>query len=413
MCYAFQLFIVNGRVFGDLNGEYTYCSNQGASVNDYFICSPDFFEFIHLLNVGERSDSDHLPLELTCKFPCNRENGYNESEKSINTMRIVWNDNEASQFLANVKDNLISIGRDILEKIDTDVNGAIMDFVDLLSSSASCMLKSVKKPPRTDRLNKDCRDARRNARRCLRRFRLTHSHHDRRKYCESRNKYKTCCRKFKFNVRMRNQEILEKSVNSPSAFWKTIRHLQNKGSSGNNISKNQWLCHFKNIYSNDQVFDSEYEYVSECESPDNSCYTDIDRLVLDSPITEQEILNAINHLKNGKAAGPDHVIIEMLKCSRIEIMPFLIKCFNKLFDNHLFPCSWSNSIIIPIHKKGDRNDADNYRGISLMSILGKVFTLTLNNRLSNWANSVVRFQKNKQVSERATLLLIIFLLCMP
>ena len=36
LCYVFQLYILNGRVYGDKNGEFTFCSQQGCSVNDFY-----------------------------------------------------------------------------------------------------------------------------------------------------------------------------------------------------------------------------------------------------------------------------------------------------------------------------------------------------------------------------------------
>ena len=40
---------------------------------------------------------------------------------------------------------------------------------------------------------------------------------------------------------------------------------------------------------------------------------------------------------------------------------------------------------MPLHKKGGINDTDNYRGITFLSVLGKLFTRIINNRLSDWA----------------------------
>ena len=50
-----------------------------------------------------------------------------------------------------------------------------------------------------------------------------------------------------------------------------------------------------------------------------------------------------------------------------------------------FPEKWSEGYIVPIFKKGDVNEVSNYRGITLLSTLGKLFTRILNNRLNNWA----------------------------
>ena len=50
-----------------------------------------------------------------------------------------------------------------------------------------------------------------------------------------------------------------------------------------------------------------------------------------------------------------------------------------------FPEKWSEGFIVPIFKKGDINDVSNYRGITLLSTVGKLFTRILNNRLNKWA----------------------------
>ena len=50
-----------------------------------------------------------------------------------------------------------------------------------------------------------------------------------------------------------------------------------------------------------------------------------------------------------------------------------------------FPESWSEGHIVPIFKSGDQSEASNYRGITLLSTLGKLFTRILNNRLTIWA----------------------------
>ena len=52
-----------------------------------------------------------------------------------------------------------------------------------------------------------------------------------------------------------------------------------------------------------------------------------------------------------------------------------------------FPEAWSVGEIIPPHKKGDKNNVDNYRGITLLSTLGKLFSRILNNRLTVWSEA--------------------------
>ena len=67
MSTAFGLNILNGVCNGDLKGRYTFISNCGNSVNDYFMVSEDLFALIQhdfQLFVMERIESVHMPLEL-------------------------------------------------------------------------------------------------------------------------------------------------------------------------------------------------------------------------------------------------------------------------------------------------------------------------------------------------------------
>ena len=86
-----------------------------------------------------------------------------------------------------------------------------------------------------------------------------------------------------------------------------------------------------------------------------------------------------------KSPGPDCVLGELLKNSQETVVPFLTSCVNHLFNNSLFPEQWAKALLVPIHKKGRINDPDNYRGISLLSILSKCYTYVLNKRLEVWA----------------------------
>ena len=64
-----------------------------------------------------------------------------------------------------------------------------------------------------------------------------------------------------------------------------------------------------------------------------------------------------------------------------------MKYFNKLFSSGSYPVEWTKAIIVPFHKKSYINDVDNYRGISLLNVLSKVFTHIVNRRVTDWAES--------------------------
>ena len=102
---------------------------------------------------------------------------------------------------------------------------------------------------------------------------------------------------------------------------------------------------------------------------------------LDYEITTKEVELAINRLKFKKATGFDMIPNEIMKCGKNELLAPLTLLFNIILSSAIYPQDWCVGLIIPIHKKGDKSNVENYRGITLLSSLSKLFTSILNQRL--------------------------------
>ena len=68
-------------------------------------------------------------------------------------------------------------------------------------------------------------------------------------------------------------------------------------------------------------------------------------------------------------------------------MEYMLKLFNFVFNSGVFPEAWSEGLLIPLLKKGIVTNVENFRGITLLSVLGKLFTRVLNNHLQSWAEN--------------------------
>ena len=80
----------------------------------------------------------------------------------------------------------------------------------------------------------------------------------------------------------------------------------------------------------------------------------------------EEISKIIRSLDVNKAHGQDDISIRMIKtCDNSLVKPLLL-LFKKSFDNSYFPKLWKKSNIIPVHKKNDKRNFENYRPISLL-----------------------------------------------
>ncbi|GAB0086845.1 Reverse transcriptase domain [Sergentomyia squamirostris] len=94
----------------------------------------------------------------------------------------------------------------------------------------------------------------------------------------------------------------------------------------------------------------------------------------------EEVLQVISSLKSGKAAAIDEIRSEMLKHLGVEGTMWLTRVIRVAWLSGRVPEDWQVGVIVPIFKKGNRKDCANYRGISLLSLPGKVFAKVLETR---------------------------------
>ena len=71
------------------------------------------------------------------------------------------------------------------------------------------------------------------------------------------------------------------------------------------------------------------------------------------------------------------------------IIPYLVKIYIRRYTI----VGYTQSHGVPIHKKGDKNDPNNYRGIMLISAYAKLFSLVLRNRLNSWRENNDKFNE--------------------
>ena len=112
---------------------------------------------------------------------------------------------------------------------------------------------------------------------------------------------------------------------------------------------------------------------SNCSLPDDDLNMDPNHLLSDINITIDDVKDALKILDSNKDVGPDLIHGRILKECQEQLAKPLCQLFKKSLSLKKFPSDWKLANVIPIYKKDDRADPKNYRPISLLSILGKVF----------------------------------------
>ena len=86
-------------------------------------------------------------------------------------------------------------------------------------------------------------------------------------------------------------------------------------------------------------------------------------------------------MKNGKVAGPDGIPAEALKADVKTSVEMLYTRFEGICKKEEIPAEWKDCYLIQIPKKGDLSRYDNYRGITLFSVPGKVLNIIILERM--------------------------------
>lgn len=152
-----------------------------------------------------------------------------------------------------------------------------------------------------------------------------------------------------------------------------------------------WFTHFKKLLGKPpEVEDTDEEITN--------IYQDLD--IKDDLFTLEEYRKVKSTLKVGKAAGPDEIPPEVYKsCDFDEIC--LDFCNRALLENEK-PEIWSYMNIIPVPKSGDLSDTNNYRGISLICIIAKMYNRLILNRIRSVIDPKLRYNQNGFRSNRTT-----------
>lgn len=216
---------------------------------------------------------------------------------------------------------------------------------------------------------------------------------------ESWVKFREIRNRLTSKIRERKQEYtkeLDIRASNPDSFgtkewWKLVNtFLSKKGIYTNEIPPIE--LNGKVYYSNKEkaeIFNSFFISQAKLEN-DNDPIPDIE--VSNGPVlstielSEHDVNSAINNLNTNKAVGPDMIHNYLLKAASPHITELITQFFNKCISKGKFPASWKKAHVTPIFKKGSKESPSNYRPISLLSCIGKLFETCIHKYVLQFLN---------------------------
>jgi hypothetical protein len=97
----------------------------------------------------------------------------------------------------------------------------------------------------------------------------------------------------------------------------------------------------------------------------------------------------VGKLKRYKSPGVDQIPAELIQAGREMLRLGVHKLIKLIWNKEELPHQWKESIVVPVHKKGDKADCSNYRGISLLSTSYKILSNILLARPTPYAEKII------------------------
>ena len=416
-CIGNKLRILNGRKLGDFFGSPTYFGvrNKKPTLLDYCLAHIDSMKKVVSFRVCEFTEmSDHCMISATFKtgnFTANVNNNINCDQYTLQPIprKYLWEQNRVHIFQEHLNCNSMknkiicfmsenSQGKSDYDKVQWET-GAVSDIIISAADKAfrKAKIPSLKPRKYPRHFDRDCFTMLRELKKMSRLLSTSPGNFELRKNFYRKKKA------FKKLIKMKEKQKVAALVdklnsgdlaNNPKDFWKIIDKLQQAKNGTktdkNDVSAQLWVDHFKGLMVQDKnISPAHQEIIDFIQDKKNlSLFNN-----LNFKITESEVNRAIKNLKKGKTCGPDSITNEMIKASIPTLIGPITKMFNTVFSTCIYPCMWSKSWIKPLHKGGDSTDPNRYRGIAIMSCMGKLFCSVLNNRL-------VQFSKENKINKK-------------
>ena len=411
LCKATSLTIGNGRLHNDCNiGEFTFHSYNGSSTVDYLLLDKhDYKHVVHFNILQQNEFSDHSGINVCFKT---KSQSHSSSESNVTGEKYIhWDETKIDEYL-----RLLSNDQATIDDLTTDVQNDNINIDNIISSFSNFMQDTAfsifgKTRHKTNSgqtftrktawFNADCYNARKEYTRARNKSLKSRNTEDRQSFINAKTFFNKVKRREKNKYKRKEKiNLTDLARNKPKQFWKKVKNqYKNSKIMSENVHVNEFYDHFKKLYGSEPDATTE---INENNENIDTVYNEY----LDGDISYVEIKQAVFSQNNNKSSGLDNLTAEIFKYSFDKISKFLCLLFNRIYSEGEYPKAWGEGIITPVFKSRDTDNTQNYRGITLINVIAKIYSQVLLNRLTKWSTENEKiihnqygFQKNKSTTD--------------
>ena len=405
LCNDLHFCILNGRFGQDKGvGQYTCIKTRGQSLVDYAIVSSSLFPSVldFYIDKFDSCMSDaHLPVCVTLEVKQEAKKVQDLPDLKYDTLdyRASWKNEKKidyQQAFSSEKILLLSekiTNQSLLATItQEEIDQLTSELTDIIIEPAKQvgLCKKIRKSNKTPRVNprkswfnEACETSRRNYFKAKNSIWKSKSIPEKNQCVENMKEKGKEYKQFISKVQKDYSKNLHKNLRDlkkrhPREYWKILKNAESLEKKEPKVPLRTFEKHFMKLNQNI------------CENIQNSNPTTTESLnqEINIEFTLDELSKNIKRLNNNKSEGIDLIKNEYLKNCPQNVIELAVCLFNLILKTGFVPQEWCIGMIITIFKKkGSPEDPNNYRGITLLSCLGKLFTCCINVRLGNYLDA--------------------------
>ena len=268
-----------------------------------------------------------------------------------------------------------------------DVNNAVDVFYTILEAAICDHVPRVTLrrsfPPWFDAASREALKRKETA---FRRLRRNPSDEARRDFSEKRSVFKNLCiRRYAMYLR----DLVDSFNSNPKRYWTFLKCFSKKGTLHPVLKDGDTLIsddHGRASLLN-RVFAAKFS------DPAVTAYPTVTQHHLPAlnviSVAPDKVCAILKSIPANKACGPDGISARIVQECASELSVPLAKLCHISLRQGVFPAKWKQANIVPLHKKGDKKDPQNYRSVSLLSLFGKVLEKVVYDELLRHAAPVL------------------------
>ena len=398
-CLDSGLFLLNGRTHGDRSGKCTHAQ----SVIDYGLVDAPTYSCVQSFKVLAKEDeSDHMPIECVLKARGAQE-GSRHDQGGSQVLVPRWDPSKREEYVQELESTgpfheLCLIGQGIRDG-SLDLVVASERLYKVIHTAAVKVFGVVGKPnPRlpSGRLKnswyKHCKEGHQKLQQALRQNDSHAAEQYRKEFRRQKRKWKRVYDK------KAQEKMLDDLKHNPRKFWTAFQGKRACMLQADIAELQRYWSGLYNVPDHGALGEGGEDLAGLLHRMNSIAFTSAGQAtatVLNNDLDEHEVIMGLKKLHSGRAPGPDGLRAEFLKqafvmetvddgppVKRHVLLPVLFDLYQALFSSGEFVRKWSMATLSPIFKKGDAANLDNYRAIAVGSVLGKLYAVILDTRVS-------------------------------